>query len=388
MRAKLRLKARIKSPELFGSTPPSVFTGRFGYPKVNVGILLPSESGDTSIYDLPSMWFRTRMNVEKILSYRASLVNSRRKLLVGSASDPDRFLEVVQEVAMSSTPVDTEVKLVKIPRISVTFPFNAKPFGPSGTVKNARLTENPRIKRRVEYVCSDIDLKASKAVVSLYEHGIDVYHISRMLSVGLLGLKVQRRLVPTRWSITASDSIVAENLLQKIKHYKKIYDYLLFESNYLGNYFEVLLLPTEWMFEQVEIGVPGGLWTKKSRNPIIISDHEFYWGRKGYANEVAGAYYSAKLAVCEYLNRVSRQAGVLVVREIRPEYFSEVGVWKVRECVRDAMSKKPMKFDTLSDAVRRMDQVLVVKSNVWLKRSKIIHRLMHQRRLDEYFQKS
>lgn len=385
MKTRMKFKTRITSPELFGSTPPSNFIGRFGYPKVNVGILLPPETGDTRIYDSPTKWFKTGMSIEKILGYRASLINSRRKFSVRTASDPNRFLETIQEVAMSSSPVDTEVKLFKIPKISVNFPFNAIPFGPSASVKRVKLAENPRIKRRVDYVCSDSDLKASRGVVDLYEHKIDVYHISKILSVGLLGLKKQRRLVPTRWSITASDSIIADNLLEQVKHYPEISEYLLFESNYIGNYFEVLLLPTEWMFEQVEMGVPGGMWTQNMKKPIIISDHEFYWGRKIYAKEVAGAYYAAKLAVLEYLTRIKRQAGVLVVREIRPEYFSEVGVWKIRECVRDAMERKPLKFSTLIEVIKRINQVLMIKHNVWSKKSKIMDRLIHQRKIREFF---
>ena len=380
----MKLRAKITSTEIFGSTPPSIFTGRFGYPKINLGILLPSETGNTSIYDSPSKWFKTGMGIEKILGYRASLVNSRRKFSVRSASNPNRLLEIIQEVAMSSSPVDTEVKLFKVPRISATFPFNAIPFGPSALVKRARLAENPRIKRRVDYICSDSDLKASKAAIDLYEHGIDVYQISKILSVGLLGLKTQRRLVPTRWSITASDSIIANNLLEQVKHYSRISEYLLFESNYIGNYFEILLLPTEWMFEQVEMGVPGGVWTKSMKQPVVISDHEFYWGRKTYAKNVAGAYYSGKLAILEYLSRTRRQAGALIVREIRPEYFSEVGVWKIRECVRDAMRKKPLRFFTLDDAIERIDQILMIKHDVWSKKSKIVDRLVHQKKIREF----
>src|SRR5260370_8310106 len=34
-----------------GSSPPGVFVGRFGYPKVSVGPMVPSISGDTEILD-------------------------------------------------------------------------------------------------------------------------------------------------------------------------------------------------------------------------------------------------------------------------------------------------------------------------------------------------
>ncbi|PJH76662.1 MAG: hypothetical protein CO064_00020, partial [Anaerolineae bacterium CG_4_9_14_0_8_um_filter_58_9] len=43
--------------------------------------------------------------------------------------------------------------------MELNFNFNASPFGPSEIVKKARITENPEVKKRVEYVTSDVDLK-------------------------------------------------------------------------------------------------------------------------------------------------------------------------------------------------------------------------------------
>jgi len=384
MRARTKMRQTIKSPEIFGSTPPATFIGRFGYPKINVGILLPSEHGDTSLMDSPKEWHAQRLDIGKVLEFRSTLINSRRKNFV-DVSRPNKFLETVQEVALSYKPVDTEIVLDKIPKMELKFNFNASPFGPSGTVKKARLTENPKVKKRVEYITSDVDFKATKAMVDLYEHGQDVYDLSRLLSVGLLGLKKQRRLVPTRWSITAADSAIANEMLNEVKAYTSIDEYLLFESNYIGNYFEVLLLPTSWMFEQVEMAIPGGLWSHGLKEPNVISDHEFFWGRKKYAKNVAGAYYSGKLAVLEYLKKIKRQAGVLIVREIRPEYFSEVGVWKIREAVREAMTKKPLRFDSLEYALKRINIMLKIQSDVWSKKSKILDNLKKQRRIMDYF---
>jgi len=384
MQAKIKLKNTIKKPELFGSSPPATFTGRFGYPNVNVGILLPSERGDTKLMDSPKYWHKERLDIGKVLEFRASLINSRQKNIV-DASRPGRFLEIVQEVALSSKPVDTEVILKKIPKFSMNFNFNVSPFGPSGDVKKASLAENPSVDKRVDYITSDVDFKATKAMVDLYEHGQDVYDLSRLLSVGILGLKKQRKLVPTRWSITAADSTIADHLLEEVKDYPRINDYLLFESNYIGNYFEVLLMPYAWMFEQVEMALPGGIWSQGLKEPNVISDHEFYWRRKKYAKNVAGAYYSGKLAVLEYLSKIKRQAAVLIVREIRPEYFSEVGVWKVREAIREAMSKKPLKFDSLKYALKRINIMMKIHSDVWGKKSKILDNLKRQKRIGDFF---
>lgn len=378
------LKNRITSNEIFGSTPPSLIVGEYAYPKVNAGILLPPVTGNTSIYDSPKTWYQKRMSIEDVFQFRIALINARKKFQVSSAVNPDRDLEIIQEIAASSTSLDTEVKLKKKPKIAVYFDPHAPPYGPIGLLEKANITENPKIDRKVDYVISDLDLKAQNAVLDLYQHGYDVYQISKILSVGLLGMKIQRKLVPTKWSITATDSIIANKLLKEVKEHQLINEYRLFEANYMGNYFEILLLPTPWVFEQIEMAVPGGVWVGKREEPIIISDHEFYWGRKDYASNVAGAYYAAKLALLEYLSSIKKQAGVLIVREIRPEYYAPIGVWKIRECVRDAMRTKPLFFNNLIDAIERINEMLIIKSSIWSKKSKIIDLVEHQRKIEEY----
>ena len=89
MQAKFKMKEAIKSPEIFGSSPPATFIGRYGYPNINVGILLPSEHGDTSVMDSPKMWHEKRMDIGKILEYRSSLITPEKKsrlMLSGQAS--------------------------------------------------------------------------------------------------------------------------------------------------------------------------------------------------------------------------------------------------------------------------------------------------------------
>ncbi len=380
----MNIKRLITSKEIFGSTPPSILVGEAEYPKINAGILLPPETGDTSFFDAPKRWYQKRMSLEDVFQLRVSLVNARRKFPVSSAVNPDRNLEMIQDIAASSASLDTEVTLKKIPRMAIYFDPHAAPYGPTGLLEKAKLAENPKIDRKVDYIISDIDYKAQPAVLDLYKHGYDVYSISKIFSVGLLGVKIQRKLVPTKWSITATDSIVTNQLLKEVKQFSSISDYRVFENNYMGNYFEIILLPTSWMFEIVEMAVPGGPWTKEYHKPIIASDHEFYWGRKDYASNVAGAYYAGKLGVLEYLKKIRRQAGVLIIREIRPEYYASVGVWKIRETVRDAMQNKPLVFNIFEEAVQRIDAMMITKSQFWKSYSSIYDNIFHQKKLKEF----
>ena len=46
----------FSSDSISGSSPPSVFVGSYGYPKVGVGPMVPPIHGDTSLLDLPEKW--------------------------------------------------------------------------------------------------------------------------------------------------------------------------------------------------------------------------------------------------------------------------------------------------------------------------------------------
>ena len=52
----------FSSKEIQGSSPPSIFVGTYGYPKVGVGPMVPPIHGETSILDMPEKWIEFRRN--------------------------------------------------------------------------------------------------------------------------------------------------------------------------------------------------------------------------------------------------------------------------------------------------------------------------------------
>ena len=66
-----------------GSSPPGVFVGRFGYPKVSVGPMVPSISGDTEILDTPERWMGK--GFDEIVDFRYSLLRGYSKANVSDA---------------------------------------------------------------------------------------------------------------------------------------------------------------------------------------------------------------------------------------------------------------------------------------------------------------
>lgn len=331
-------KAKQAVKEDFAGSSPAPFVGRFGYPYINVGILSTVEvKEDAWLYDSPRYWAEHNFQIPELIDLRSSLVNSRFKVMI---KDRNKFLDISQEIGMASKPVELELSLKQKPRFKLNLSLDTAPHGPRAILKKAEITSNPKISYKVDKVVSDIDLKANDAMLYLYDHDFDENFLSRLLSVGNIGMKTQRKLVPTRWSITAVDDAIGKNLIKETKDFKES-DYCAYFGGYLGNYYLILFFPEVWSYELFETYAPS-----LSKTLQYTTDYESYEGRKKYAEATAGGYYAARLAILEKLKNTKKQASVLALRFITNEYFCPLGVWVVRQATRNAMKSKPIYFSS------------------------------------------
>jgi hypothetical protein len=142
-------------------------------------------------------------------------------------------------------------------------------------------------------------------------------------------------------------------------------------------------MPTTWKYELIEAWYPNTTWNPIGRDIEIMSSHEFYEGRRDYA-EIGGCYYAARLAVNELLTSERRQAGAVIFREAHPGYVMPVGVWNVRENVRAALKTKPHSFETMSSALQHVTSRMDISLERWIRASAVLTDMMTQRRLDDY----
>ena len=368
------------SDQISGSSPPGVFVGRIGYPKVSIGPMVPPQYGDTSIMDTPELWLGRPL--ESIVDYRYSLVRGNTRANVEDAANPGRTLQQLQELSMAARPVDSELRLSKAPKKVLTLSEDTQPFGPSAPMERFK-TSNVIVERKIEKPYYDRDLKASEAIFSLYREGIMVTRIQRALSIGMFGEGARRRLVPTRWSITAVDSTVSARLIQRVKEFPTIDEHRVYSYSVYDNQYVAILLPEPWRFEWIEAWFPNTTWNQYTKEPYVIGDYEEYFGRKTYA-KVGGCYYSTRLAVAEALEREGRQAAAIVLRETYPGYIMPLGVWNVRESIRELMRQRPEAFDSFGAAMGAALGRMKIATKKWIGSSVLISRELTQSKITSF----
>ena len=375
-----KVKPLIDTLKIGGSSPPSVFIGRIGYPKVSIGPMIPPVMGDTSLIDTPELWLDK--SIDDIVDFRSMLIRGKHTVDIFDVESPNKIVENTRELALSKNSVFTEAIFKKKPAGRIAFYDESQPHGPSAPIKRFDIS-NPKYEQHIEKAFYDTDLKAKEAVMSLYKNGLNVSKIQRAFSVGAFGIKKNRKFVPTRWSITAVDSSIGEELMKKTKTNPWINEFRVYFHNQFDNRWSVVMMPSEWQYELIEAWYPNTTWNPYGRGISIFNSYEFYNGRTTYA-EIGGCYYAARLAVNEILTKEKRQAGVVILREAHPGYIMPIGVWNVRESVRKSLKEPFEKFDSLDKALVFISNKMDIPIQRWIRNSAVLKNQLYQKRLEDF----
>jgi len=366
----------LDKSEIEGSSPPDIFIGRMGYPNVYVGPLVPPQFGDTSIMSTPEQW--VGKSIPEIVQYRSMLVRGMHKTKITNI-EGGKVEYALKELALADKFLYADATLARKPNMRLSYDENSQPFGPSAPLKELSVG-NVTPNKQVQDAYSDTSAKASTGITELYKKGVLVSKIQKAFSAGLLGVGQSRKFVPTRWSITAVDDTIGKDNLKVVKQCDPIDDVRVYESVALDNRWIVIMVPGSWSYELVEAWYPKTTWNTTGESTAIFSSSELYDGRSTYA-EIGGCYYAARLAVSDLLKKENKQASVIILREAHPGYIMPMGVWNVREHVRDTLKRVPSHFMTLSDSLQYVKSKMEIPLPVWIKNSTILRYLQQQRRL-------
>src|SRR5437763_7707356 len=189
-------------------------------------------------------------------------------------------------------------------------------FCPIAPLSSSHVGTSP-VDNRIEPAFYDGAHPADDAVLQLYRNGVLVTRIQRAFSLGMFGENKRRKLVPTRWSITAVDSNLSLRLMARVRQHPLIDEYRVYKYTYLDNTYVGMLTPESWRFEWIEAWFEPDLLATSfpdvnmatdvensnyvspdGHRPVMLGDSEGFRDRKTYAKP-GGCYYSARLAVSE-----------------------------------------------------------------------------------------
>ncbi|MFN3910246.1 MAG: hypothetical protein ACK4J0_03385 [Candidatus Anstonellaceae archaeon] len=362
---KLKHQKIFDKEYFFGPTPPNIFVPHFNYPKISPNpIFLLDEKIDVN----PSSWYGwdfKKIFYASSMQIRASFINPKENT---------KMLQNISDVFLSFKPVDVEADYVKKPSLFVNFHQIHSPVGPKALIKKFSVVSNPSVPKKVDSLIQE-NLSASESIFELFKAGFDEFYICKIFSAGFLGKIQNKKFVPTKWSITATDSILAKFFIKKIKMFSFLDKILVFENLYLANKFTIILFPGSWEFENIEA------WCGSKTNYAISSEYESFFGRTSYAQKQGGGYYASLFAISEALvKKLKKQAKVLVIREIMPQYDIPVGVWEIRENVRHAFDKEPKKFDNKKELFNYLEKILFLE----IKNYSLFSRFLAQTNLEDF----
>lgn len=323
------LKRDLEAP-----SPPHYLVSWKGYPQVAVGPNLSFRGIASNPFD---------MSLEEFVVNRA---NELRAFQI-------KGIRNQEEASLSVDPVLFGVKLKSLPRVE-----RLSATGMNAPAESIIPEDGMKVPGRVYSIVDSYDMKAQEGLLRLERYGFD--YLVQALSTGNLGLPVQRKMVPTRWAITAVDSALAREHFSRIRGKPQVQNFELYRVNHWDNRFWIVLAPWGWGFEMLE------RWHDGS----VIVDREYGRLKKDYASNITGAYYSARLEVLKQLSGRNRQAAAIVIRQIGKNYIYPVGVWHVREAVKRALDKNPEKFSSTAELeTRLMEEVdwpnWKAKSRMW-----------------------
>jgi hypothetical protein len=360
--SRFHAQAASRPSSSYQGSSPSVFIGSFGYPDVRGGPLLINDT------DNPPDWIRASLGMEEIVGIRARTIRGNAGL--------HKIGGDLQEIALSSLPLDVDIAFEKPVAFSLNFDGTVAPVGFSGEVKTMDLIGTATVGRAVDRITADTDMGATDAAIALNSDSVDVYQIAKLMTAGLLGKR--RKFVPTRWAITAVDDTLSDGLKKEIARYPPLGEIQVFSGELYGNRIVAVLLPGDWKYEMIEIWGVHTLWAGDEE--VIVQDREGMT-KHGYS-PISGAYYSARLAVCEYLQSIRRSARVLLVRTVSGDYWAPLGTWVIREAARKAMRSPPCSCASLDQAVARA--VALTGSGTWVPHSTLIPEMRTQRTLFQF----
>jgi hypothetical protein len=335
-------------------SPPGIFVEAAKYPMMTAGILASTDAQEyLSIFDHPESW--CGLNRETILSMRRELyrftvpINAR-------AMKTSRFIEVLQKIALSVSPVAIEVETASLPSRGL-YPLGGQlPASPPVEMQNAEIVSEPEISKVAENI-TQLDIPASESAWKLLDYDYSLDQVVRLMSVGLLGRTDSRRLVPTRGAYKAViDGYINRSLIE-LSEKSLTPSYRIHSTELLDENFTILIQPGEprvdyLRVERTQKGLERGASYERVKSAVtdpktsVFSDH-------------------ARFSVYERMVKEEARSHVTIFHFARNNKNNILGPWVVRAGVKSALESNPIELDTRENSLMVLESLLSPSLAVW-----------------------
>jgi hypothetical protein len=276
-----------------------------------------------------------------------------------------RIVEELRDIYKSKTAIEMQSSFEKELRFTkIVSSKVAGVMGSQNELTKLEAQENTKTSNKIEKYTEN-DIKAKEAIISLYEKGVNEHQIINLLALGSFGIELNRKLVPTKWAISAFDQTIDNYLHKKILKYNLLNQFEVYQDYDKGNDFIIILMPNTYSAEIVEtwdLGESAEQQEQKSTDKshlfgVVTQDKKVKidkWNtgkriiiEQDYVSinnklktkdpQCAGGYWATKSPINRFLDKRQKQASYLSIRFI-DNYDIPLGVVFVRECARKALT--------------------------------------------------
>ncbi|MGD9395921.1 MAG: hypothetical protein PVJ05_05800 [Candidatus Thorarchaeota archaeon] len=342
-------------------SPPGIAIEAAKYPVLIAGILASTEPSEyLSIFDHPESWMG--LDREAILSMRRRLYRFTVPI-DARAMEPSHFVEVLQTIALSVSPVAIEVESASLPPRGL-YPLGGQlPTSSQVEIRSLEIVSDPEISRVAKRI-TELDIPASEAAWKLLDYDYSLDQVARLMSVGLLGRLDSRRFVPTRGAYKAVIDAYISRCLIELSDKSVPTSYRIGMSEIHGENFTVFVHPGEprvdyFRIERTQNGFDRDVSLEGVKNITIDSKTSVF------ADHARFSAYSD-------LIRRKESAQVSIFHYARNNNTSVLGPWLVRAGVQAALESDQVILDTKENALSVLDSLLIPDISVWTREESIL----------------
>lgn len=336
-------------------SPPGVTVEAAKYPMMTVGILASTDAQEyLSIFDHPESW--TGLNRETILSMRRELYRFTVPINARAIKSSD-FIEALQTIALSVSPVAIEVETASLPPKGLQPLGGQLPTSPTVDTHSVEIASDPEISRVAKNI-TQLDIPASEATWKLLDYDYSIDQVARLMSVGLLGRTDSRRLVPTRGAYKAVIDGYINRSLMELAEKPESESYRIYTSELIDESFTILIRPGDPRVDYLRIertpkGLERGVSFERLKNAVtdpktaVFGDHARFSGYQQIVKE-------------------QERSHITIFHFARNNKNNILGPWVVRAGVKLALESEPIELDSRENSLTVLESILTPSLPIWI----------------------